>query len=90
MGISKLVAWRDEFVKGELMQRPKSWQWTRDPCKWCDYKGVCKEDDRNGVKEIAKSSAISFAKKVNAKYDYVKARKAVIDRWSRTEKGDQA
>jgi hypothetical protein len=81
-GREKLIEWRDSFLNEILPERPKSWRWTEQPCKWCPLKRRCKADYKAGITKLADSNAIISAKEIRPEYDYEKTRKAVLDRWT--------
>lgn len=81
-GRAKLKIWQDNYLDELLPTRPKSWRWTEQPCKWCNFKKICKEDYKNEVTKLDKSNTIDFAKEIRKGYDYEKTRKAVLARWT--------
>lgn len=79
--VATLEAWRESFIEGKLPARNKDWKWLDQPCKWCPLKKRCKEDDRNGVEDLADSVAIKQAKEVDSQYNYEEVKEKVIERW---------
>lgn len=86
-GLAVLGAWKAHFLDGTLPARPRSWQWTQEPCKWCDHADVCKFDLRNEVTRLEDSAGIAKAQSVRPGYDFAKAREAVLGRWNKRPKG---
>lgn len=83
-GLAKLHEWMGFFVMHVLPQRDKSWRWTEEPCKWCDFKKLCKADTKAGIDDLRQSVAIEYAEKVTkGKYDYVEARRDILKRWEK-------
>lgn len=81
-GREKLRQWRDAYLDELLPERPRSWRWTEQPCKWCNWKKVCKLDYKEKVSKLPESNTIQHAKEVRkGEYDYEKTRRAVLDRW---------
>jgi hypothetical protein len=81
-GLEKLSGWKQFFIDGKLPERPKSWRWTLEPCRWCELKKNCKLDDKFGIRRLDLSHTIAFAKEVNPDYDYKSMRQRVLDRWN--------
>lgn len=80
-GIKRLVEWKGHWLNGTLPERPKSWKWTEDPCKWCNFKKfVCKPDYKDKITKLEDSHGIEFAKTLR-EYDFEKVKKGVNDRW---------
>lgn len=86
-GREKLEEWKQNYLNGELPERPKNWKWTEEPCKWCVYKrDVCKPDYKDGVTKLKDSNGIAWAEKQRKiGYDYEETRKAVLQRWNVNE-----
>lgn len=96
-GIAQLHEWRESFIAGVLPttqlekagQRghPFGWQWSLDPCRYCDYKAkMCRPDHEAAVKQgapirLEDSAAVDQAKIVRKDYDFDLVRKAVLNRW---------
>jgi len=80
-GREKLAEWRNSYKDAKLPERPKSWRWTEQPCKYCKFKRVCKADYKEKIVDLEKSNGIEFAKEVRGNYDYKKTREKVLDRW---------
>lgn len=81
-GALKLLdEWRESFLKNQLPQRPKDWRWTENPCKWCDFKKRCKQDNKDGVTDLFESTAVKIAQKQDPDYDPSKIRDKVVERW---------
>jgi hypothetical protein len=84
--IERLHDAKSFFEDGVLPPREKEWRWTETPCDWCPFKKhACKPDIKADVTLLRDSKAIEFARSVNASYDYVAAREAVLDRWATHE-----
>jgi hypothetical protein len=81
VGLRRLTAWINFFHEGRLPERPKEWRWTEEPCKWCPFKKLCKEDIRQDVVKFSASKTIDFAKTVDPGYDLNKVIEAVKGRW---------
>jgi len=82
-GIETLHEWKKNFLSGDLPERPKSWYWTIDPCKWCDFKKhVCKPDYKDKVTKIEDSHAMTFTKELRKNYDPEKIKERVLSRWN--------
>lgn len=75
-------AWQELWIDERLPERDKSWRWGEEPCRWCDWKRLCKMDLKHGVDKIDRSHVIGFAKMILPTYDYHIARQAVFGRWS--------
>jgi CRISPR/Cas system-associated exonuclease Cas4 (RecB family) len=80
-GVRVLREWRRLFEAGELPPRVPAWKWTEAPCRWCDFKEVCKFDLRKGVEKLGDSTAIAMAQDVRPSYDFETAIAAVLERW---------
>lgn len=81
-GIRTLQEWREDFKDDILPERPKSWMWTLDPCKWCDFKKhVCKPDYKAGITKLSESHAVEFTKNLRSNYDPDIIKERVLDRW---------
>jgi len=89
-GLARIAEWRDDFINGVLPEHPHNGNramWSVEPCKWCLYKKEgCKEDYKDGVKTLANSNQIKWAKKVKRVYDYDAQRKSVLGRWGVEDK----
>lgn len=81
VGLARLKEWIALFQKGELPQRDKSWRWTEEPCKWCEFKKLCKKDVKEGVVELVKSNAVEQAVARDPGYNAVKVVSEVNDAW---------
>lgn len=85
-GFSNLASWRDSFLAGEIPERDPSWQWSVDPCDWCEWKKhVCKPDLREGITTLAESHGIELSKQVVSSYDYDERRERVLSRWGHAD-----
>lgn len=81
-GVEKLKEWQIHFIEQTLPERPKSWRWTEEPCKWCVFKKeVCKPDYKEKIQVLSESNAIKVATKLRKDYDYKEIRKEVESRW---------
>ncbi len=81
--IVSLKDWKEHYLSGTLPERPKSWRWTFEPCKWCEFKkDVCKPDDKDGITDIQDSHAIEFSTNLRKDYDLEKTKEKVMNRWS--------
>ena len=77
-----LESWKRSFLENSLPERPKSWRWTEDPCKWCQFKkNVCKPDYKAKVVRLSESHGVEFARTLRQEYDPHEIWKAVVDRW---------
>lgn len=76
--LERLKEWRENFVARTLPPREKSWRWTELPCKWCDYKPLCKQDMKEDVADLAQSNTVRAA---GAGYDFESTREQVLKRW---------
>lgn len=81
-GLAKLARRKQQFIDKELAPRPAEWLWTQEPCKWCDFKRVCKADIKADVNNLGESKAIEHAQKVTPLYDFDAVHSAVLGRWS--------
>ncbi len=80
--IENLKDWKEHYLSGTLPERPKSWRWMLEPCKWCEFKkDVCKPDDKDGIIDIEDSHAIEFSNNLRKDYDLYKTKEKVINRW---------
>jgi hypothetical protein len=60
----------------------KEWKWGEQPCKWCDYGQLCREDFKNDVTTLSESYAIGHANEIKGgSYDYDDVREAVFAAW---------
>lgn len=80
-GLARLAEWIQLFMNDELPPRDKSWRWTEEPCKWCDFKKVCRADIKNDVVQLSKSTAVEQAKAVRRGYDPKATQQKVIRTW---------
>lgn len=87
-GIEKLKQWA-ELWEEEILpswnatkRHPLGFMWSKEPCKYCNYKKACKEDHKQGIDCLADSTAIEAAKEINPEYDYAEARNRVSERWT--------
>jgi hypothetical protein len=80
-GLATLLVWRNSFIEDTLPARLKQWKWTEPPCKWCDWKKLCKADTKADVDKLSNSNVIAAAKQINPKYSYDDARDRVLKRW---------
>lgn len=90
IGTAKLAEWKQAYLDGRLIDRPKEWQWTKGDCCFCEYKNMklkdgtkvgCREDLRQEITTLADSTAIQFAQELRPGYDYEETRAAVLKRW---------
>jgi hypothetical protein len=79
--LDDLLEWKAQFLAGRLPPRPKEWRWTEQPCKWCDFKKMCKQDIRDDVNVLYDSCTVKFAREVDPGYDPEKNRRMVVKRW---------
>ena len=80
-GREVLASWKRQYLAEHLPDRPKSWKWTEQPCKWCPVKKICKADYKAEEQRLYKSAGIAHAKEVRGEYDYEDTRGAVLARW---------
>lgn len=80
-GLARLKDWIVFFQEGRLPERPKEWRWTEEPCKWCDFKKMCKEDIRNDIEKLQESTTIDLAKSRDPQYDPDKIIREVTKAW---------
>jgi CRISPR/Cas system-associated exonuclease Cas4 (RecB family) len=80
--VEKIKQYKAWWMEGYLPPRPKEWRWTQDPCKWCDFKKLCKADIKADIDALEDSTAIDFAKKHDKTYDLESKRKQVEARWT--------
>lgn len=80
-GTARLHDYKMEFINDVLPPRPKDWRWLEQPCQYCNFKKLCKADEKAGVTTISGSGVIPAAKKLKPSYDYDTARAAVLNRW---------
>lgn len=83
-GLERIREWIKLFKEGRLPERPKEWRWTEEPCKWCDFKKLCKQDIKDDIVLLEDSNAVKFAKQKNEEYDPKKIKDGVLDRWKET------
>jgi hypothetical protein len=99
-GLAKLKLWRQWFEKDELPSLAptyngnrghphggqEGWGWSKEPCKWCNFKPICQLDHRAGVTQLTQSHGVRHTKDVRAPvghtYDPQATRQAVFGRWS--------
>jgi CRISPR/Cas system-associated exonuclease Cas4 (RecB family) len=79
--VATLAVWQENFLNEKLPPRDKNWRWMETPCKWCDFKKVCKDDMRNGVEELKQSRAIELALAADPQYNFDEVKKKVTKRW---------
>jgi hypothetical protein len=98
-GLAKLTLWRQYFENNHLPSlAPTSngnraqphgglagWGWSKDPCRFCNFKKVCKQDHIDSIQTLTESAGVRHTQEVRApvgmKYDPEKTRQAVFDRW---------
>jgi len=94
-GREVLANWREHFIEGALPQtnfddkrfsHPFGWLWGDEPCKWCDFGQVCREDHREAVKtkehtRLKDSAAVEHAGSTRRDYTYDAVRERVFKRW---------
>lgn len=95
-GRAKLAQWRQSFIEDILPQtnfdnkrfaHPFGWKWTEEPCKYCDFGQICR-DDMRAAKEsgqhvmLSDSVAIDDAKHIRENYSIEAVRTAVFERWN--------
>jgi hypothetical protein len=88
VGLTKIVQWQRSFLDEELPPRNSTWKWTERPCRWCDFKGMCKQDVKEKVTSLARSNAIIHARYVKPDYDYHEVRIATLTRWAKRNGAD--
>lgn len=77
-----IAATKEAFLDDVLPPRDKSWKWTEEPCKYCDFKKfACKPDDKAGITKLSETKGIDFAKTIRSKYDPQETREKVLERW---------
>lgn len=81
VALSLLAEWRENYIEGILPPRDKSWRWMEQPCKWCDFKKICKEDNRNGIERLEDSVALPLALVADPQYNFGEVKEQVIKRW---------
>lgn len=79
--VALLAVWRENYLAEKLPPRDKAWRWTEKPCQWCDFKKVCKEDNRAGIEFLRDSKAIELALAADEQYNFDQVKKRVTDRW---------
>lgn len=98
-GRRRLKQFQKAFLEGKLPQsnfenkrfaHPFKWKWTEQPCKWCEYGDVCREDMKTAKEKVrmvplAESAAIEAAQQIRPDYDFAATRAAVLARWGITE-----
>lgn len=83
-GVARLKEWRAAFLFDGLPARDKSWRWTEEPCKWCDFKKhICKPDIKADATTLTGSHVVSRSKELNDQYDAEAIRAEVKRRWRR-------
>jgi hypothetical protein len=87
-GRDKLQEWKESYLQEILPPRPREWKWTEQPCKWCKFKPICKEDVKQKVEKLPESTTIAHAKEVRGQYDYEEVRESVLDRWINERTGE--
>lgn len=79
--LATLTIWREAFVEGELPDRPKAWRWMEQPCKWCDFKKLCKADVTHKITNLMDSHVVKDGKRVDKEYDPEEVHSKVLKRW---------
>ena len=89
VGLEVLKRRQADYKMGVLPPRDKTWSWAQDPypCRWCNFKKLCKADVRAGVDKLSDSNAVKHASDVNPNYEFDKVYQAVFDRWDPQTKG---
>jgi CRISPR/Cas system-associated exonuclease Cas4 (RecB family) len=88
IGVRQLMRWRAWFEEGFLpsenpsKKHPMGWRWTYPPCKWCNFKKICKLDFEQGVTDLNESVGVERTKRIREKYDPAAARQRVLERWN--------
>lgn len=72
---------KGQFVNSGRHPLGKAWKWGELPCKWCDYKKVCRADFENNTTDLSDSYAIGHAREIRGSYDYDEVREAVFAAW---------
>jgi hypothetical protein len=81
-GVSLLKDWKESFESEALPERPPSWRWTDDPCRFCWAKRhACKPDYKLKITSLKESKTIDFAKELRKDYDFEKKKSEVLKRW---------
>jgi hypothetical protein len=86
-GREKLLEWKQNYLEEHLPPRPKSWKWTEQPCKWCKFKKICKQDYKEEVDNLKESNTIEHTINVRGQYDYDAVRYATLERWDDLDEG---
>lgn len=81
-GLARLKKWKESYLEKELPPRDPSLYWTKPPCQYCDFKKVCKEDDKLGVISLDTSGAIGAAREIIPDYDFDKVWQEVMGSWA--------
>jgi hypothetical protein len=91
-GLKQLAQWRAWFEEGVLPEtkpgkrtstrgHPMGWQWSKLPCKWCDFAPQCKADFREGTGLLEDSVAVKQTQKIRPGYDPEAKRERVFAEW---------
>lgn len=67
-----------ELHRYELPRRAASAGASR---QYCDYKPVCKLDDKQGVTDLSGSGAVAYAQEIYGKYDFNEVWEGVTASW---------
>jgi CRISPR/Cas system-associated exonuclease Cas4 (RecB family) len=81
-GLDHLETWQQHWLTGELPPRPKDWRWTELPCKWCDFKKICKGDIGDDVTKLEDSRGVKVARDAEPTWSLAGARDAIAKRWT--------
>jgi len=80
--VERMRQWKEMFENDELPERDKTWKWTEDPCKWCNYKrDSCKPDVKQKITKLSESKSVEFAKRIRPNYDIEDKKREVDERW---------
>ena len=86
-GLKQLEQWKRNFLDCMLPtinfdgRHPMDWFWTKHPCKWCSYKKQCKQDHKDKIRDIYKSSGITHTQRFRPEYTPSDAIERVLQRW---------
>ena len=83
-GLAKLTEVQEHFRAGTIPSHPFGGKdWSKDPCRFCDYKKhICKPDHNDNITSLTESNGVDYSREIYGDYDPEQIHKTVIDRWA--------
>jgi CRISPR/Cas system-associated exonuclease Cas4 (RecB family) len=80
--LERLASYRQAYLDDKLPTRPKTFWWTSEPCKWCEFKKGCKIDHTEKITTLSESNLIKNANLQDDTYDLNKIRQSIDAYWA--------